>query len=1029
LTPRISFASAQFDRIFPFYILIDRELRVVSYGKTIHKLFPGIAGNPFFDHFLIKRPEFLTLDFDSLLMLINQLIIIECHNSIKTILRGQIEYLEEDDRLLFIGSPWFGSMEQVVQNQLRLDDFAFHDPMIDLLHVLKTQEITTEELKKLIHTINKQKNDLKAAAKEIHDIALFPMQNPDPLIRIDLQGNVLTLNPVAEKFSEFNFNNRNYTSTEFWQEIARRVDQGKDREIIEAKSGDKWYSFVIRPLPKDGYFNIYGRDVTIDKYNEDQLLILSSIAAQNTHGVVIADREGRIEWINKSFELMTGYGIEEMRGKKPGQILQGKDTDKETIAYLKNQISQGEPFVCEILNYHRSGRPYWLRIQGQALKDKDNKVIKYFAIEEDITREKETQKKLKEFESRFRIALEKIGDNVWEYDFIKNKTDFSDMTNQFLGYDISKVKDINSFWWDHVYKDDLDLLINNDKKVRNAEIDHHALEYRMHHQDGSIKWVLDRGVVIEKSIDGKPLKIIGTHTDVTKQKNLEIDLREAKNNAEASSRVKELFLANMSHEIRTPLNAIIGLIRDISRESLSPTQSLYIKNAELASQHLLSIVNNILDITKIESGQMSLDLGPFSLVETINNTISILSIQAGEKMLEFKSEISQELSSAYIGDSNRIRQILLNILNNAIKFTERGSVVLRCALNGKSNNIHHLRFTITDTGIGMKESFLENIFQKFTQGDLSTARKYGGTGLGMAITYELVQLMKGKITISSKIDSGTSVDIYIDLEVADENQIQSALSTDSFNVLKKKEILLVEDNDLNRLVVVNSLKYFGMNVTEATNGMQAIERLKQSPYDLILMDLQMPEMGGIEAATIIRQEMKLNIPIIALTANAFKAEIDRCKEAGMNDYIIKPFEEKTLLSIIHKNITSSISKISPGKEPEESTKLFNLDYLQQLSRGNDDFIKKLIRIFIEQTPPAVEQIKTAWNEGDWLTIKSAAHRIKPTIDNFGISDLKQDIRAIESLAGEGQAKPELESKIKRLDEIIRLVVEQLQNEI
>ena len=1151
----VLFESSQFDRIFPFYVLINQDLVVESNGKTIEKLFPGIIGYPFFDNFFIKRPELTKFDFNSLQSLINQMVVIECRNPRKTTLRGQLELLTATNQILFIGSPWFGSMEQVIENNLRLDDFAYHDPMIDLLHILKTQEITTDELKKLLKTINKQKNDLKVATKEIQDIALFPMQNPDPLIRIDLQGNILKLNPAAENFSEFYFNNRYYTSAEFWHEIAVQIDTEKEREVVEAKSRDKWYSFVIKPLLENGYLNIYGRDVTEQKEKEEQLLILSSIAAQNTHGVVISDKEGRIEWINKSFENITGYTIDEIKGKKPGSILQGKETNKETVEYLRNKVHAGEPFICEILNYHKSGKPYWLRIQGQALKDSEGKVIKYFAIEEDITNEKETQQKLKEFESRFRLALEKLGDNVWEHDYKTGKTFFSNPTSHFLGYNFNDSTDNDKQWWESVYREDLNLLVENNKKILNQEIDHYALEYRMFHRDGSIKWVLDRGVVIEKDTYGKPLKIIGTHTDVTEQKNteqalklkeekyrniianinlgllevdndekiqyanqrfctmsgfeldeligrkasemfvreedrnliedknrirkqnvsdayeipaitksgenkwwlisgapnyndrgeligsigihlditeqkkLELDLIEAKNNAETSSRLKESFLANMSHEIRTPLNAVIGMIREFSRETLSQKQSLYIKNAALASQHLLSTLNDILDISKIESGQMVLSLRPFDFKEVIIDSIAILAPSAQEKMLKITSEISQMLAPAYMGDSNRIRQVLLNIINNAIKFTEEGTVTIECMVAGVKNDTHHIKIKISDTGIGMDESFVKNIFDKFSQDDFSAARKHGGTGLGMTIVNELVHLMNGTIGVTSSLSVGTTVEINLDLELANENEIQTKSTPESFISLKDKNILLVEDNDLNRMVAENLLTYYGIRVSEAINGIEAIGKLKETTFDLILMDLQMPLMGGMEAAEIIRKEMKSDIPIIALTANAFKAELDRCMAVGMNDYITKPYEENILLEAILKCLpsTNTAPLVTVG-QPGIKQKLYNLDYLFQFSRGNTEFIGKLIREFVEQTPAAVEQIKEAWKAGDLRTVWGTAHKIKSNIDMFGIGDLKQEIRSIESLAKENMATPELEILIVRLDDIIKNVVEEIVKE-
>lgn len=1021
----VSFKSSQFNRIFPFYILINEDLVVESYGKTLEKLFPGIVGKPFFDNLHFQRPELPNLNFDSLDILTNQVVIIECRNTVKTILRGQIELLPATKQALFIGSPWFGSMEEVIQNNLRLDDFAYHDPMIDLLHLLKTQEITTDELKKLLQTINRQKNDLKSATKQIQDIALFPMQNPDPLIRINLSGKILKLNPAAEKLTEFIFENKNYTAEEFWFEIAGRIDINKEREIIEVKSGGRWLSFVIKPLPDDGYYNIYGRDVTVNKEREDQLLILSSIAAENTNGVVIADKEGKIEWVNRSFEEMTGYSISELVGKKPGVILQGADTNPETVTYLKKQVKNGDPFITEILNYHKSGKPYWLRVQGQALKDRTGNIIKYFAIEEDITIEKETQEKLKQFESRFRIALEKLGDNVWEYDFRTDQTVFSNAHSHFLGYDFDDKTSNDKLWWDRVYKEDLNILTENNYKIRNKMTDHYALEYRMYHADGSLRWVLDRGVVIEKDIDGRPVKIIGTHTDVTSQKEIEQALVDAKNNAEASSRLKESFLANMSHEIRTPLNAVIGMIRELTREKLSPKQSLYIKNAALASQHLLSIVNDILDISKIESGQMALSKRPFNLKEVILDATTILRPSAREKMLKLTEDTSPMLAPAYIGDSHRIRQILLNVITNAIKFTDEGGVTIQSELVGVENDHHHIRIRVMDTGIGMDESFVNHIFDKFSQDEQSAGRKYGGTGLGLAIVKELVNLMNGNIHVSSSAGKGTTVEINIYLKLADEDEVQIKHTPESYSTLKDKNILLVEDNDLNRMVTENLLTFYGVRVTQVVNGIEAIWKLKESPFDVVLMDLQMPHMGGMEATEIIRKELEMDIPIIALTANAFKAELDRCMAVGMNDYITKPYEENVLLEAILKCLPKAESNIMVDEEPQAKEKLYNLDYLLQFTRGNNELIGKLIHEFVVQTPKAVEEIKEALTAGDLKTIRALAHKIKSNIDIFGISGLKTEIRKIESLAGEDQETPELKPLIDRLDDIVKKVVNDL----
>ena len=571
----------------------------------------------------------------------------------------------------------------------------------------------------------------------------------------------------------------------------------------------------------------------------------------------------------------------------------------------------------------------------------------------------------------------------------------------------------------------------NQIKIKNELRKQHiadAYELPVIVKNGEQKWWLISGAPNYNDL-GELVGSTGIHLDITDQKKLELDLLEAKVNAENSSKFKELFLANMSHEIRTPLNGIIGMIREISREPLSLKQNRYIKNAGTASQHLLSIVNDILDISKIESGQMILEMHAFSLRNVVNETISILLPAVDEKPLELLKVISPTIAPAYIGDSNRIRQILINVISNSIKYTEQGSIAIECDITGVKAKVHQLKLKISDTGIGMEASFVKNIFNKFTQGDLSTARKYGGTGLGMAITYELIQLMNGSITVSSQLGIGTSVEIEIELEEADESRMQVETFPISLDSLKNKNILLVEDNDLNRIVAQDLLSFHNIKVTEANNGFQAIEELRKSSFDLILMDLQMPGMGGLEATKVIRKEMQLETPIIALTGNAFKAELELCELAGMNGYITKPYEEKVLLRAILKclKLTDDVVEKSEYKSYTNS-KLYNLDYLSQFSHGSPDFIGDMIAAFVDQTPPAVKQIKAAWLEGDSATVKSVAHRIKSNVDMFGIDELKQDIRTIESSTVDDLTSPEFGQLIRKLEEIINKVAEEITKE-
>ena len=410
-----SFDEDQFNRLFPFYLLIDADESINKCGKSLTKLFAVTQRNKKFqDCFTIKRPELSTPSFQVLKELDNQLIVIEPKQEHKINLKGQFEYLQKTNQLLFIGTPWFDTVEEVTTANLSLNDFAIHDPLMDLLHVLKTQEIVNSDIKKLLKTLNNQRDELKR---------------------------------------------------------------------------------------------------------------LSLIAEETINGVIVTDANAKIQWVNKSFEKISGFTLSEVIGKVPGSFLQGEDTDPVTIKYLREKIKAAKSFECEIINYSKEGKAYWIKISGQPLFDKNGKVIQFFALEEDITRRKESEQKILDYEKRFRVVLEKIGDNYWEHDYAKGTTFFSSVNNDLLGYTKEELSNNAEIWWKSVHPEDRNLLEKTDAGYRQGTLNNHSLEYRLFNKDGSVKWVLDRGVVIEKTADGKPLKTVGTHTDITSLKEVEKSLQ------------------------------------------------------------------------------------------------------------------------------------------------------------------------------------------------------------------------------------------------------------------------------------------------------------------------------------------------------------------------------------------------------------------------------------------------------------------------------------------------------------------------
>ncbi len=400
---------------------------------------------------------------------------------------------------------------------------------------------------------------------------------------------------------------------------------------------------------------------------------------------------------------------------------------------------------------------------------------------------------------------------------------------------------------------------------------------------------------------GNLIGSVGIHLDITEQKQMEKELEKAKLMAEAAASAKDLFLANMSHEIRTPLNVIIGMIRELNRQDLSSKQQLFVSNSKVAAKHLLNIINNILDMAKIESGEVEIQSSPFSLSKLIENITQMMEVQVQDKNLEFKVIMDPNLDEFLLGDEVRMRQVLLNLLGNAIKFTDKGSITLEVSIVEDLKAAQIVRIKVQDTGVGMSDEFMTQIFEKFSQEETASTRKFDGTGLGMAISRDLVSLMGGDLAVKSRKNSGTYFSFDVVLPKTDYVESHENIAgPGDYSKTQTPTILLVEDNEMNRFIALQTLKQLGANIVEAANGKEAIQIMENEDFDLILMDIQMPEMDGVQATKFIRTDLGLDVPIIALTANAFKRDIDQYLAHGMNDYITKPYDEMDFLKKVRQ---------------------------------------------------------------------------------------------------------------------------------
>ncbi len=505
----------------------------------------------------------------------------------------------------------------------------------------------------------------------------------------------------------------------------------------------------------------------------------------------------------------------------------------------------------------------------------------------------------------------------------------------------------------------------------------------------------------------KDEKLIGyqaTARNVTENKKLKFQLERAKIKAQGSLKAKEIFFANMSHEIRTPINAIIGMGNLLSKTPLSEKQKSYFKNIRLSANNLLIVINDILDLSKIDAGKLSIEKINFSFTKLFQNIKDTNEYRISEKSILYEEEIDPKFSQLiFEGDPFRINQILLNFLSNAIKFTDQGTIKLIAKVNEIKEGVVSIQLGIKDSGIGVKKDKQNLIFNSFDQEETGTSRKYGGTGLGLSISKKITELLKGNIGIESELGKGSYFYINLNMPIGKE-LIEDEKSKREIVNLQGMKILIAEDNIINMVYVSSVLEDLECEVFKVENGREAVSLLKDTDVDLILMDIQMPELDGYQTAREIRENLKKSTPIIALTANAFKEDVEKVKAAGMNGFVSKPFDPIDLITeigavmegseFVKKDNTSSIEVAEEITELDEP--LFSLKKLESHSRGNKEFLLKMINIFKEEMPRSLLLLKEALKNEDWIKVSQIAHKIKPSIDLFEIGEITKVVRELES---------------------------------
>jgi PAS domain S-box-containing protein len=517
-------------------------------------------------------------------------------------------------------------------------------------------------------------------------------------------------------------------------------------------------------------------------------------------------------------------------------------------------------------------------------------------------------------------------------------------------------------------------------------------------KDGITKNILISGTIITDQ-NGKTSAIYYLN-DITERRLIEADLVRAKQAAENSANVKDQFLANMSHEIRTPLNAIIGFSNLLAKTELKDKQIDYLESVQSASANLLNITNDILDYSKLEAGMYRIEKINFDIKALVDSVFTMFIDKVEAKKIQYEYTIDEQIPNNLVGDPTRLTQILVNLLNNAIKFTNRGSIYLNIKiLNSKSNHFN-LEFKISDTGIGIDKENIGKIFERFNQAESTITRQYGGTGLGLAIVKRLIELQDGNISVESEPNVGSTFTFNIQYDLIKTPKGNSKnLSGDEVNIdFANKKVLLVEDNMLNQFLVKELIHSYGIHITVVENGQLALNLLTHQSFDLILMDLQMPVMDGYKATMQIRNVMALDIPIIAMSAHVLTAEKEKCISYGMNDYIHKPFNENDFKTIIHKYLFPvQYQKVSKDKilgvKQAAYKHTIDLSTILHMSKGNTVFIKKIIALYLNDTPIELEKLKLGIQQKDYSEIEAVAHKVKSSLNIIGLCDEGIEIMA------------------------------------
>lgn len=749
--------------------------------------------------------------------------------------------------------------------------------------------------------------------------------------------------------------------------------------------------------------------------------------------------DGKITDMNEATVKITGVKREDLIGSDFFEYFTDPKMARDVYqkVFAEGSVADSPLTIC-----HNQGKLTDVLFNGSVYKDNKGSVLGIVIVARDVT----AQKLL----SNYSLSLiEASRDPLVTISIDGKITDMNEATVTITGLDRNHLT--GSDFFDYFTKPHMAREVYKEVFAKGSVADS---PLTLRHKDGKLTDVLFNGSVY-KDDQGNVLGIVVVARDITDQKRIETELIEAKvfaelatgiaeeekRNAENATliaenavKAKQQFLSNMSHEIRTPMNAIIGFTKVVLKTHLNSKQKEYLDAIKISGDALIVLINDILDLAKVDAGKMSFEKTPFELKSSISSMLHLFETKIQEKNLKLIKQYDSNIPVVIVGDPIRLHQIILNLISNAVKFTSKGKITVAVRLIEEDIENTTVEFAVTDTGIGIPEEKIVAIFDNFQQASSATSSTYGGTGLGLAIVKQLVESQGGSIKVISKEGEGTTFSFRLTFEKTTTNAEEETEILAVDKIGKNIKILVVEDIPLNQLLMKTLLDDFGFECDIAKNGKIAIEKMKINSYDLVLMDLQMPKMNGFEATEYIRKKMNSNIPIIALTADVTTVDLDKCKSVGMNDYIAKPVDERLLynkiVSIIRQALDKNNKEIKNDIIPQMQ-KCINLGYLESRTKSNPKLMTEMIAAYTQQTPTLVEAMKEGIQNNDWELLRASAHKMIPSFSIMGVSSKFKDMaKKINSYTGDLESqKEEIRDLILQLSAICNQSCEELQKEL